>query len=202
MATTARLFVKLNEEDKKRLHTKYVSIIVYWGHPSGIGGIGNILVTKYKDYNSVMNKLISTGGIYSINKKGINLYTGNNRKIAEEFGDSTDYHRFLVGCLNNLQREYGINNSVDYAYLFDNGKWYIKEDNIGRWKELKFNEKDEELRKKIANKERQQKKQDAKYDKWCNENKDFLKRFMSENASKQSTTKSTLVLFEMSGLFW
>jgi hypothetical protein len=114
MATWSRLFVKLNNEDKKKLHANYVSVIIRYGHPNDIG---NILLARYNNYDSVIRELIETRGIESIEALGV---------VCGE--DSYDTH-FTLTASNALGylREFGCNNIIDYAYLFENGKWYIKE---------------------------------------------------------------------------
>ena len=125
MATRSNVIVKVKKEDIGRVLTHefkgktyetkiekpYIGIYCHWdGYTDGVG---KELVENYNDYEKAL-QLISGGYTSSIDGDDVNYYMGWDR---EELW--TDNHP------RQTEKTEITAAWTEYAYIFDNGKWYV-----------------------------------------------------------------------------
>lgn len=108
--------------------TKVIRIYHHWdGYPSGLG---KTLTEEFNSYEKALN-LITFGDASSINGTSAAFY--NSCRKGEDW-DNTKPRQY------DTETEYEVTCDEDYAYLFKDGKWYVKncwaEKGGAEWQEL------------------------------------------------------------------
>ena len=107
-----------------KIEKDYLTIYHHWdGYPEGVG---ETLVNKFKNYDSISN-LLCGGDASSINGKKICQYCAWR---GEEWND--DY-----GGVQPKQSDTEPSVTEEYAYLFKDGKWFFKGYEAEEWTDLK-----------------------------------------------------------------
>lgn len=102
-----------------KIEKDYLTIYHHWdGYPEGVG---ETLVNKFKNYDSILN-LLCGGDASSINDT-ICQYCAWR---GEEWNDVQPY-----------QSDEEPSVTEEYAYLFKNGKWFFKPYSLTKWIDLK-----------------------------------------------------------------
>jgi hypothetical protein len=126
MGTRSSIIVKVKKEDignrvlthefkgkkyKTKIEKPYIGIYCHWdGYPDGVGAT---LFEDYNDYEKVLD-LISGGFASSICGEEADYYMAWNRN--EEWKDNKPRQNDEVKVCGGW---------TEYAYIFDNGKWYV-----------------------------------------------------------------------------
>ena len=125
MSTRSNIIVKVKKEDYGRVLTKtfkrhkytttiekpYIGIYCHWD--GYIEGVGRELLEHYNTYEKAL-KLISGGFASSIDGKKVSYYMAWDRD--EEWSQN---------CPRQSDKLEVCGGWTEYAYIFDNGKWYV-----------------------------------------------------------------------------